>query len=158
MVSSDATMEMLQPTREMYSRGSCSSVGTGSPESCYGAKGAESLKHRNVQLSLGSAREVSQTSAPSPFPTAQPSPALNEAVACIRASVTYNCYPRSSPKALLKHSMYMVGKPLLLLYGTVCVNPGLSGAFLLLPTVIDSRASIQIRSGRLLNCISLKGS
>lgn len=34
MVSSEATMEMLQPTREMYSRGVCSSVGTGSPESC----------------------------------------------------------------------------------------------------------------------------
>lgn len=78
-------MEMLQPTREMYSRGTRSSVGTGSPENCYRAKGTESLKHRNVQLSLGSAREASQTSAPSPFPTAQPSPALKEVVACITA-------------------------------------------------------------------------
>lgn len=56
MVSSAATTEMLQPTKEMYSRGTRSSAGTGSPESCYRAKGAEGLKHGNAQLSLGSAR------------------------------------------------------------------------------------------------------
>lgn len=119
MVSSEATMEMLQPTREMYSRGVCSSVGTGSPESCYRAKGAESLKHRSVQLYLGSAREAAQTSAPSPFPTARPSPALTEAVACIMTFATYNSSPCSSLKALLSHSMYTVGESLLPLYGQV---------------------------------------
>lgn len=64
-------MEMMQPTKEMYSRGTCSSAGTGSPESCYRAKEEEALKHRNAQLSLRYSREASQTSAPSPFPAAQ---------------------------------------------------------------------------------------
>lgn len=83
-------MEMLQPTREMYSRGSCSSAGTGSPDSCYRAKEAKGRKHRNAQLSLGSTRRVFQTSVPSPFPTAQPSPALNEVIECtVVAFVTY---------------------------------------------------------------------
>lgn len=37
-MSREATMETLQPTREMYSRGTRSSVGTGSAESCYRSK------------------------------------------------------------------------------------------------------------------------
>lgn len=106
MVSSAATTEMLQPTKEMYSRGTRSSAGTGSPESCYKAKGVEGLKHGNAQLSLGSAREVSQTSVPSPFPTAQPSPSLNEAIACTVAFVTH-----SLPKAHLSQSIHSAGHP-----------------------------------------------
>lgn len=102
MVSSAATTEMLQPTKEMYSRGTRSSAGTGSPESCYRAKGAEGLKHRNAQLSLGSARDVSQTSVPNPFPTAQPSPALNEAIARTVVFV---------PKAHSSQSIHIAGVP-----------------------------------------------
>lgn len=86
-MSSEATIEMMQPTKEMYSRGTCSSEGTGSPESCYRVDGVEGLKREEVQLSLGSTREASQVSAPSPFPTAHPSPALDEAIDCTMASV-----------------------------------------------------------------------
>lgn len=106
MVSSAATTEMLQPTKEMYSRGTRSSAGTGSPESCYRAKGVEGLKHRNAQLSLGSARDVSQTSVPNPFPTAQPSPALNEAIACTVVFVTHHLL-----KAHLSQSTHIAGVP-----------------------------------------------
>lgn len=38
-MSSEATMEMLQPTREMYVRGASSSAGTGAWESCCGREG-----------------------------------------------------------------------------------------------------------------------
>lgn len=130
-------METLQPTREIYSRGTCSSSGTGSPENCYRAEGgAERLKPRNVQRSLGSAREASQPPAPSPFPAAQPSPALNEAVGCIVAFVTCNYCPCSS--------CTKAGEPLLPLYGRVW-QPWPVGAFLLPPpTASDPRASTRI--------------
>lgn len=48
IVSSEATIEMLQPTREMYVRGASNSAGTGAGDSCCGRE--EGLQARSMEM------------------------------------------------------------------------------------------------------------
>jgi hypothetical protein len=71
---------MLQPTSEMYFRGASNSAGSRAGESCCRWEGRlgeiRSMQCPPQALSEG----PTQTSAPSPFPAAQPSPGLKEAM------------------------------------------------------------------------------
>lgn len=48
IVSSEAMIEMLQPTREMYVRGTSHSAGTGAGDSCCGRE--EGLQARSMEM------------------------------------------------------------------------------------------------------------